>query len=195
MSRLDDLRDIEIGQPTSWPAWFVVVAALVLAALLAFGGWQFLVQDQLQMLERERAREGELRNTYNSKKGMVVNLPAYQAQMVEIEQMLAAMVRQLPDSAEVPSLLIDITEAGTQRGLHFVTFDPQQEEVGDFYAVLPIRVEVSGGYHQLAGFISDLARMPRIVTVGDLTISADDSGGLTTSVMLQTYRYLTEEGG
>ena len=124
---------------------------------------------------------------------MVINLPAYQKQMSEIEDMLAIHVRQLPDSTEVPSLLVDITEGGTRRGLNFLVFDPQQEELGDFYAILPIRMEVAGSYHQLAGFISDLAQMPRIVTVGDMAITADEAGLLTISVILKTYRYLSEE--
>jgi len=112
---------------------------------------------------------------------------------MDIEKMLAEMVRQLPDSTEVPSLLVDITEAGARRGLNFLVFDPQQEELGDFYAILPILMEVTGSYHQLAEFISDLAQMPRIVTVGDMTISADDAGLLTTSVVVETYRYLPGE--
>ena len=143
-------------------------------------------------LDYERAQELELRRTFTIKKGMVVNLPAYQAQMIQIKNMLAELVRQLPDSSEVPSLLIDITEAGGRRGLEFVVFDPQEQELGDFYSTLPILMEVKGNYHQLANFISDLAQMPRIVTVGDLEITADEDGGLTSSLVLQTYSYLAE---
>ena len=168
----------------------MVMISLLVSLLLLLGGWHFLIQNQLRVLESERARETELRSAYSVKKGMVVNLPAYKAQMMDIEKMLAEMVRQLPDSTEVPSLLVDITEAGARRGLNFLVFDPQQEELGDFYAILPILMEVTGSYHQLAEFISDLAQMPRIVTVGDMTISADDAGLLTTSVVVETYRYL-----
>ena len=71
-------------------------------------------------------------------------------------------------------------------------FDPQEQELGDFYSTLPILMEVKGNYHQLANFISDLAQMPRIVTVGDLEITADEDGGLTSSLVLQTYSYLPE---
>ena len=168
----------------------VVVSFLVCAVLIA-GGWQFLIRDQRLSLEHERAHEVELRQTFTIKKGMVVNLPAYQAQMVEIETMLADLVQQLPDSSEVPSLLIAITEAGARRGLEFVVFDPQEQELGDFYSTLPILMEVKGGYHQLANFISDLAQMPRIVTVGDMEITADEAGVLTSSLVVKTYSYLS----
>ncbi len=193
MSWSDELRLLDIQQPASWPAWFMVAMSLLISILLLFGGWHFLIQDQQRVLDLEQSRETELRRTFSSKKGMVVNLPAYQKQMSQIEDMLAVMVRQLPDSTEVPSLLVDITEGGTRRGLNFLVFDPQQEELGDFYAILPIRMEVAGSYHQLAGFISDLAQMPRIVTVGDMAITADEAGLLTISVILKTYRYLSEE--
>ena len=193
MSWSDELRLLDIQEPASWPAWFMVVMSLLISILLLFGGWHFLIQDQQRVLDLEQSREIELRRTFSSKKGMVVNLPAYQKQMSQIEDMLAVMVRQLPDSTEVPSLLVDITEGGTRRGLNFLVFDPQQEELGDFYAILPIRMEVTGSYHQLAGFISDLAQMPRIVTVGDMAITADEAGLLTISVILKTYRYLSEE--
>lgn len=192
MSWLDDLRAVDMNQPAEWPPWFVVVVSLLACLALLYGGWQFLIQDQRLSLDYERAQELELRQTFTVKKGMVVNLPAYQAQMIQIKEMLAELVRQLPDSSEVPSLLIDITEAGGRRGLEFVVFDPQEQELGDFYSTLPILMEVKGNYHQLANFISDLAQMPRIVTVGDLEITADEDGGLTSSLVLKTYSYLAE---
>jgi len=192
MSWLDDLRGLDINEPAEWPSWFVVVVSFMACLALLFGGWQFLIRDQRLSLDYERAEELELRQTFTIKKGMVVNLPAYQAQMIQIEAMLAELIQQLPDNSEVPSLLIDITEAGARRGLEFVVFDPQQQELGDFYSTLPILMEVKGGYHELANFISDLAQMPRIVTVGDLEITADEEGGLTSSLVLKTYSYLAE---
>lgn len=192
MSWLDDLRALDMNQPAEWPPWFVVVVSLLACLGLLYGGWQFLIRDQRLSLDYERAQELELRQTFTVKKGMVVNLPAYQAQMIQIKEMLDELVRQLPDSSEVPSLLIDITEAGGRRGLEFVVFDPQEQELGDFYSTLPILMEVKGNYHQLANFISDLAQMPRIVTVGDLEITADEDGRLTSSLVLKTYSYLAE---
>ena len=191
MSWLDDLRGVDINDPAEWPPWFVVVVSLLVCVALIGGGWQFLIRDQRLSLEYEQDHEAELRRTFTIKKGMVVNLPAYRAQMVEIETMLAELVQQLPDSSEVPSLLIAITEAGARRGLEFVVFDPQEQELGDFYSTLPILMEVRGGYHQLANFISDLAQMPRIVTVGDMEITADEAGVLTSSLVVKTYSYLS----
>ena len=191
MSWLDDLRSVDFNEPAEWPSWFVVVVSLLGSAALIFGGWQFLLRDQRLILDSEQAYEAELRQTFTYKKGMVVNLPAYRAQMVEIEEMLAELVQQLPDSSEVPSLLIAITEAGARQGLEFVVLDPQEQELGDFYSTLPILMEVKGGYHQLANFISDLAQMPRIVTVGDMEITADDAGVLTSSLVVKTYSYLS----
>ena len=192
MSWLEDLRAVDMNQPAEWPPWFVVVVSLLACLALLYGGWQFLIRDQRLSLDYERTQELELRRTFTVKKGMVVNLPAYQAQMIQIKEMLAELVRQLPDSSEVPSLLIDITEAGGRRGLEFVVFDPQEQKLGDFYSTLLILMEVKGNYHQLANFISDLAQMPRIVTVGDLEITADEDGGLTSSLVLKTYSYLAE---
>ena len=192
MSWLDELRGLDINDPAEWPSWFVVVVSFMACLALLFGGWLFLLRDQRLSLDYERAEELELRQTFTIKKGMVVNLPAYQAQMIQIAAMLAELIQQLPDNSEVPSLLIDITEAGARRGLEFVVFDPQQQELGDFYSTLPILMEVKGGYHELANFISDLAQMPRIVTVGDLEITADEEGGLTSSLVLKTYSYLAE---
>ena len=102
MSWLDDLRSVDFNEPAEWPPWFVVVVSLLGCGVLIFGGWQFLLRDQSLSLDYERAYEAELRQTFTYKKGMVVNLPAYRAQMVEIEEMLAELVQQLPDSSEVP---------------------------------------------------------------------------------------------
>ncbi|MEK9785259.1 MAG: type 4a pilus biogenesis protein PilO, partial [Gammaproteobacteria bacterium] len=175
-----------------WPGWFVIVMALLGCLLFAYGGWHFVLGDQRLTLESAGKKEIELKQAFSTKKGMVVNLPAYKAQMVEIEELLAEMLQKLPDSTEVPSLLVDITEAGTRRGLEFSVFDPQAQKLEAFYTSLPIRVEVRGSYHQIANFVSDLARMSRIVTVGDLSLVGEEDGEVKASLMLQTYSYLPE---
>ena len=105
MSWLEDLRGLDMNEPADWPSWFVVMVSLVVCLLFLFGGWQFLIRDQRLSLDYEREHELELRQTFSIKKGMVVNLPAYQAQMIQIEDMLAELVQQLPDSSEVPSIV------------------------------------------------------------------------------------------
>jgi len=192
MSWQDDLKRIDINQPAAWPGWFVIVMALLGCLLFAYGSWHFVLSDQRLTLESSRKKEAELKKTFSAKKGMVVNLPAYKAQMVEIEELLAAMLQKLPDSTEVPSLLVDITEAGSRRGLEFSVFDPQAQKLEAFYTSLPIRVEGRGSYHQIANFVSDLAGMSRIVTVGDLTLVGEEDGEVKASLMLQTYSYLPE---
>ena len=186
---LDRLRQIDLNDPASWPAWFSLIVALVVASAVLYGGWHFVIKDQIRTFERLVQQEAELKNTFSIKKGMVVNLSAYQKQMGEFEELLSELVAQLPDSSEVPRLLVDITEAGKQHGLEFLVFDPLEEIQSEFYELLPIRVEVSGTYHQLAGFISHLSALPRIVTVGDMSIIADKEGQLLSSILLKTYRY------
>ena len=106
--------------------------------------------------------------------------------------MLFRSVEKLPDSTEVPSLLVDITEAGSKRGLNFTVFDPQAQQLETFYSSLSIRVQVKGAFYQLANFISDLAQMPRIVTVATMNVNADTEGLLTADLMLKTYSYVSD---
>jgi type IV pilus assembly protein PilO len=114
--------------------------------------------------------------------------------MEEMEQTFGSLLRQLPNTTEVPDLLVDITQAGLGRGLEFALFRPEKELPKDFYAEMPISVEVRGGYHELAQFISDVAALPRIVTFGDIVIAAGKDNKLTMSAKAKTYRYM-EEGG
>jgi len=193
MSWRDDLRRVDINQPGEWPAFFVIFIAIAACALLAYGGWLLVLKDQNSLIKSAKQQETQLRADFSKKKGMAINLPAYRAQMIEIEERLAGLVAQLPDSTEVPSLLIDITEAGDARGLEFVVFDPQPQRLEAFYAVLPILVQVKGSYFQLASFVSDLAQMSRIVTVADMDVAGADDGMLTASLMLQTYSYVPEQ--
>ena len=123
-------------------------------------------------------------------------MPAYLEQMEEMEQTFGSLLRQLPNTTEVPDLLVDITQAGLGRGLEFTLFRPEKEQPKDFYAEMPISVEVRGSYHELAQFVSDVAALPRIVTFGDISITspAGKDNKLTMSAKAKTYRYL-EEGG
>ena len=192
MSWQDDLKRVDMNQPSDWPAWFIVIISFLGCLILVFLSWYFLLEGQRSSLASSRNTEIELRQSFDVKKGMVVNLPAYKKQMTEIEALLSAMLEKLPDSSEVPSLLVNITEAGARRGLEFVVFDPQSQILETFYASLPILVEVKGSYHQIANFISDLAQMPRIVTVGEMGLSSGDDNRVSASLMLQTYSYLTD---
>jgi len=191
---LDDLKNIDINNLGSWPVPIKIGGILVVCAIVLFAGFWFLIQGELEQYSEAQLKEEGLRETYMNKKALAINLPAYKEQMEEMEQTFGSLLRQLPNTTEVPDLLVDITQAGLGRGLEFALFRPEKELPKDFYAEMPISVEVRGTYHELAQFVSDVAALPRIVTFGDIVISASKDNKLTMSAKAKTYRYM-EEGG
>jgi len=192
---LDDLKNIDINNLGSWPVPIKIGGLLVVCAIVLFAGFWFLIQGELEQYGEAQKKEEGLRETYMNKKALAINLPAYKEQMEEMEQTFGSLLRQLPNTTEVPDLLVDITQAGLGRGLEFALFRPEKEQPKDFYAEMPISVEVRGSYHELAQFVSDVAALPRIVTFGDISItSAGKDNKLTMSAKAKTYRYM-EEGG
>jgi len=192
---LDDLKNIDINNLGSWPVPLKIGGILVVCAIVLFAGFWFLIQGELEQYGEAQKKEEGLRETYMNKKALAINLPAYKEQMEEMEQTFGSLLRQLPNTTEVPDLLVDITQAGLGRGLEFALFRPEKEQPKDFYAEMPISVEVRGSYHELAQFVSDVAALPRIVTFGDIAItSAGKDNKLTMSAKAKTYRYM-EEGG
>lgn len=192
---LDDLKNIDINNLGSWPVPIKIGGILIVCAIVLFAGFWFLIQGELEQYGEAQKKEEGLRETYMNKKALAINLPAYKEQMEEMEQTFGSLLRQLPNTTEVPDLLVDITQAGLGRGLEFTLFRPEKELPKDFYAELPISVEVRGTYHELAQFVSDVAALPRIVTFGDIAItSAGKDNKLTMSAKAKTYRYM-EEGG
>ncbi len=192
---LDDLKNIDLNNLGSWPVPIKIGAILVVCVIILFAGFWFLIQGELDEYGAAQQMEAGLRETYMNKKGLAINLPAYKQQMEEMEQTFGSLLRQLPNTTEVPDLLVDITQAGLGRGLEFTLFRPEKEQPKDFYAEMPISVEVRGNYHELALFVSDVAALPRIVTFGDINIvSTGKDDKLTMSAKAKTYRYL-EEGG
>ena len=190
---LSDLQDIDIGDPASWPIWFRWVGIAAVSVLILFGGYYLFISPEQQNLERLERKESQLRQTFLQKKEMVVNLPAYNNQMVEIQDRFGVVLRQLPNKTEVPALLVDISQVGLSRGLVFNQFKPGSPRTDEFYVTLPISINVSGTYHQLAEFISDLAALPRIVTLGNMEIERETGSMLSMKAELFTYQYLEEE--
>ncbi|MDO8705110.1 MAG: type 4a pilus biogenesis protein PilO [Sulfuricaulis sp.] len=191
---LDDLKNIDVNNLGSWPVPIKIGGTLIVCLLILFAGFWFLIQGELEEYDTAQQKEAGLRETFMNKKGLAINLPAYKQQMEEMEQTFGSLLRQLPNTTEVPDLLVDITQAGLGRGLEFALFRPEKEQPRDFYAEMPISVEVRGTYHELAQFVSDVAALPRIVTFGDINIAAGGKGSkLTMSAKAKTYRYL--EGG
>lgn len=193
---LDDLKNIDVNNMSSWPVPVKIGGILIVCGIVLFAGYWFLIKGELEEYGDAQAQEASLRETFLNKKALAVNLPAYREQMEEMEQTFGSLLRQLPNTTEVPDLLVDITQAGLGRGLEFTLFRPEKEQPKDFYAEMPISVEVRGSYHELAQFVSDVAALPRIVTFGDINItsSAGRDNKLTMSAKAKTYRYL-EEGG
>lgn len=186
---LDDLRNINFNDLASWPV-VVKIAGVALIALLILGaGYWFLIQGELEEYAEATRKEESLKETYTNKKLMALNLDAYRQQMEDMQRTFGSLLRQLPNTTEVPDLLVDITQAGLGRGLEFVLFRPEKEQPRDFYAELPISLQVVGGYHELASFVSDVAALPRIVTFGDISISAQGNR-LNMAATAKTYRYL-----
>ena len=190
---LDDLRRLNLQNIGNWPlAPKIGVLALffiVVVVLGAFLDWK----DEYEALTQARQQEAKLREQYVAKKAKAINYDAYRQQLSEVEQSFGALLKQLPNRAEMDALLTDINQAGLGRGLQFELFKPAaQEKMADFYAELPITIRITGNYHDMGAFASDIAQLPRIVTLNDVAI-ANDKGVLAMDAVAKTYRYLDED--
>jgi len=182
---------MDIRNPASWPFSVKIIGIVLVCAAIIGAGYVLIIQDQIDEYQQQVAKEEGLRKTFLEKKALAINLPAYKQQMAEMEQTFGVLLRQLPNTTEVPNLLVDITQAGLGRGLDFVLFKPEREKPADFYAELPVSLRVAGTYHELGQFVSDVAALPRIVTFGDVNISSvPKTNRLSVSAVLRTYRYL-----
>ncbi|MBC7193067.1 type 4a pilus biogenesis protein PilO [Marinobacter sp.] len=191
-----DINDLDLNNAGVWPAPVKAIVALIVFGLVLGGGYWFFIKDQYAQLERVEQQEQELREKYEQKAYRVANLDTFKAQMEEMEETFGALVRQLPGETEVPGLLEDITNTALGSGLSLKEIKLQPEVTRDFYAELPINIRVSGGYHELASFVSSVAGLPRIVTLHDLTIqptSGKTGDQLDMQVVARTYRYRAGE--
>ncbi len=183
-------RDIGI-----WPlpAKFGAIALLILVlmGLAAYLGWM----PQYDELDAKQKQEVTLRQEYSSKKAQAINLDLYVQQLKEVEQQFGALLRQLPSKSEMDALLSDINQAGLGRGLQFELFKPSVERQQDFYAELPVDLRVTGNYHDIGAFTSDVSQLSRIVTLNDIAITNKDpkDGVLTMEAVAKTFRYLDDE--
>lgn len=173
-----------------WSAKIVVLALMflivnVFAALL---DWR----DQWDQIEAGQKEEETLRQNWLGKKQQAVNLDAYRQQLKDIEQQFGALLKQLPNRSEVDALLTDINQAGLGRGLEFELFRPGAQRVADFYSELPIQIKVTGSYHDMGAFASDVAQLSRIVTLNNIAIQAEKSG-LSMEAVAKTFRYLDDD--
>jgi len=189
----EDFRTLDPKDPGLWPLIpRVVILAGMFVALIAAAAW-FGWQSQFEELDVKRQEEEKFKGDWLAKKKQAVNLEAYRNQLVEIERSFGALLKQLPNAAEMESLLVDINQAGLGRGLQFELFKPGTEVVKDFYAELPITVNLTGSYHDFGSFAGDIAKLPRIVTLNDINVAQGKSGdALTLATTAKTFRYLDE---
>ena len=190
---LDDIRRLNFREAGNWPLLPKIAVLGVLVVLILLAGAFFDWKDQIDALDRAQDEEAKLRVSYSEKKAKAVNLELYVQQLKEIEQAFGALLKQLPNKSEMDALLTDINQAGLGRGLQFELFRPAtRERIAEVYAELPITVRVTGTYHDMGAFASDVAQLPRIVTLNDIGI-VNDKGTLVMDATAKTFRYLDED--
>jgi type IV pilus assembly protein PilO len=190
----DQFRNLNSRDPGSWPALPKLGLLLLLLVVILAGAYFLDWQGQLEELEAGRAQEAKLKQEYVDKKKQAVNLDLLENQKREIETSFGTLLKQLPNKSQMEALLVDINQAGLGRGLQFELFRPAPSEtVRDFYAELPITVKVTGNYHDMGAFASDIGQLPRIVTLNDINLNVGKDGTLTMDTVAKTFRYLDEE--
>lgn len=196
MNLVEELQSLDVNDVGRWPLVFrAAVIAIVFALVVGLGVYFFIVEDKAPQLKNAQNEEQTLRLSFESKQRKAANYDAYRAQLRQMEQSFGTMLRQLPGETEIPSLIVDISQTGLAAGLQERLFQPQPEIPRDFYAEKPINIVLSGGYHEIATFVSGIAALPRIVTLHDINITPENAGfdELTIDVTAKTYRYLEEE--
>lgn len=197
MSFLDQFKNVDWQDIGRWP--LVVRASAVgawLVAAVCVLGYLFVVNGQWPELDQERKRQDDLWSEFDRKQRKAANFDAYKAQLKEMEKTFGAMLRQLPGKTEVPSLLVDISQTGLAAGLEEKLFQPAPEVKREFYAELPIKIRLTGSFHELGNFVSGIAALPRIVTLHDIEIKPVDKDSyddLVLDVTAKTYRYLEDD--
>ena len=197
MNIVEELQSLDVNDVGRWPFVFrAAVIAIIFVLVIGLGIYWFIIEDKAPQLSRAQDEEKELRVTFENKQRKAANYDAYKAQLAQIEQSFGTMLRQLPGKTEIPSLIVDISQTGLAAGLQEKLFVPQAEIPKDFYAEKPIKIRLTGGYHEIGNFVSGIAALPRIVTLHNINITPEDADsfdGLSMEVTAQTYRYLDEE--
>lgn len=189
----DDFKSLDPKDIGTWPLLPRATVQLGLFLALLAGGWWFDWNSQLEYLENKSQEESRLKNEYLDKKKQAVNLEEHRKQLAEIDKTFGALLKQLPNKAEMEALLIDINQAGLGRGLQFELFKPGRETMKDFYAELPITLKISGTYHDLGAFSEDVAKLSRIVSLTNIAVLPEKGGQLKMDATAMTYRYLDDE--
>jgi len=190
---LDDINNLDLKKLADWPLPTKLVALSLLCVAIVLAGWWFDWRGGMETLDVAKQKETELRSVFTTKKNQAINLEAYKKQLADIKQAFGALLKQLPNKQEMDALITDVNQAGLGRGLQFDLFRPEAETVSEFYAETPIHVKVNGGYHDIAAFVSDVAKLPRIVTMQGISIEPAKDGVLNMDATVKTYRYLDDD--
>jgi type IV pilus assembly protein PilO len=199
MNLMQELRSLDPRDPGRWPfavrGLAIAICFVVVAVALIY---YFVWTDRMPLLQQREDQEQQLRSEYRSKHAKAVNLVLYKQQLADIEKSFGALLRQLPSKTEVPNLLVDISQTGLAAALQEKLFQPGQEVKKDFYAELPIKITLTGSYHEFGAFVSGIAALPRIVTLHDIQItptekSAGSFDQLQLDLTAKTYRYLDDD--
>ena len=190
---LDELNKLDLKTAADWPMPTKLAALGLLFVLIVGAGWWFDWRSGMETLDASKQKETDLRQVYTVKKLQAINLDAYTKQLADIEQAFGALLKQLPNKQGMDALITDVNQAGLGRGLQFDLFKPEAETVSEFYAATPIRVKVTGGYHDIASFVSDVSKLSRIVTLHEIALAPAKDGVLNMDAIVKTYRYLDEE--
>ena len=192
-SLASQFQGLNLDNVGAWPPAPRITMWLFVIAICAVGGWFALWSGQKDQLEQLQTEEQKLKDEYKGKLQQAINLDELRKQREQVSQYVLTLEKQLPSKSEMDALLSDINQAGVGRGLDFELFRPGQTNVREYYAELPIAVKVSGKYHDLGAFASDIANLPRIVTLNDLNLQTGKGGNLTFDATAKTYRYLDPE--
>jgi type IV pilus assembly protein PilO len=191
---------VEEFKSTNWKdagTWHAAPKLVVLLAILVgvpVAGFLMFNQGQIEELEAGHQKEEKLKQEYVGKKKQAINLDLHRQQLREIDTQFGALLKQLPNKSQMDALLVDINQAGLGRGLQFELFKPAGAEIRrEFYAELPIDVRVTGTYHDMGAFASDVGQLSRIVTLKDVAISSGKDGILTLDAIARTFRYLDDD--
>ncbi len=188
---LVDLKNLNPKTPGAWPWPAKIIAFAVLFVAVVAAGALLIWQDQWETLGKVQEEEGRLKETFLNKKRQAINLDLIKKQLNETQESFGALLKQLPSKSEMDALLTDINQAGLGRGLQFELFRPGAETMNGAFAELPITIRVMGNYDDIGKFSSDIAMLPRIVTLNDIAINPA-AGTLSMDAVAKTYRYLDD---
>lgn len=196
-----DLQTLDAKNPGAWPLWVRIAASILLAVVVVAAGTYFLIKPVYETLKQEESREQGLRDKFERNQAKAAALEGLKEQLAEMERSFGAMLKQLPGKSEIANLLNDISQTRVASSLEEELFQPQADIPKEFYAEVPNKIIVTGTYHEMGGFVSGVAALPRIVTIEEVEIQNSDksrggvesSGQLRMQAMAKTYRYLDDE--